>query len=71
MKNSSALADASDAIDLDLPDWKGMRESVWRPSPEVVFELCEEYSTRFPEARRQHELQGRNKCTVPFVLSDD
>jgi hypothetical protein len=68
MKKSDESPHNAEALNLELPDWRGMTDCAGRISVETAFELMEQYVELFPEAYRRPEKQPREKCVVEFVL---
>jgi len=68
MKECDDLADQTDLLELDLPDWNGMDDSTARVTPEAAFQFCEQYRAWSPELADKWESQRPPKCPVEFVL---
>ena len=57
---------ASD-LDLELPDFSGMRDTSACVSADTAYRLCEEYAATFHVSVSNYREQNRRKCEVEFV----
>jgi hypothetical protein len=58
----------NEALDLEFPEWSGMRDSSELVSAGRALALSEEYAVLFPEAMRKRQQEKWDKCAVEFVL---
>jgi len=69
MRKSGESAAVPDILDLELPDWSGMKDSMARRvSPEAALEYCGRFLEWFPELSTTAQSQRAPKCEVEFVL---
>ena len=68
MKKSDEPAPRANGLELELPDWSGMDDSLARVDPDAAFLLCEAYPVWFVEAAARWRIQRPEKCLVEFVL---
>ncbi|GEM_PF-7114892 len=55
-------------LDLELPDFSGMRDTSACVSADAAYKLCEEYAAIFHVPVRNYREQNRHRCEVEFVL---
>jgi hypothetical protein len=55
-------------LDLELPDFTGMRDTSVFTSAEAAYRFSEEYLAMFPVAVENYRKQAKIKCEVEFVL---
>jgi hypothetical protein len=67
-QKSDEPVEATNSLDLELPDWSGMEDSDARITPAAALRLCENYPRLFPKAGSQHGKDRPEKCVVEFVL---
>ena len=68
MKKSDESAPRTNGLELELPDWSGMDDSLARVDPDAAFLLCEQYPVWFAEAAARWRIQRPEKCLVEFTL---
>jgi hypothetical protein len=68
MKKSNASAVRAESAELEFPDWSGMDDSSQRVGADAAFQLCERYSSWFPEQAKRWRSQRPEKCVVEFKL---
>lgn len=58
----------NDAVDLEFPDWSGMKSHEIRMSPAEAFRWNEEMLSLFPPKKRSPKLEAECRCHAEFVL---
>jgi hypothetical protein len=66
-ENATHLA-LNDAVDLEFPDWSGMKPHEIHMSPAEAFRWNEEMLSLFPLRKKSPELEARRRCHEEFVL---
>lgn len=56
------------ALDLEFPDWSGMKDTGRMVAPATALRLVEVYYRWFPGKRDLLERRWAEKCEVEFVL---
>lgn len=59
---------ASDAVDLEFPDWNGMEPRYARKTFAESVRWNDEMLSKFPRRKRSPELEAERRCDVEFVL---
>lgn len=68
MKKSVEPQGVNDSVDLEFPDWSGMKDSPLRMSPEEAMRLTFEYRNWFPEAALLWDAHRPTPVDAEFVL---
>ncbi len=68
MKKSDESVVKVESGELKFPDWSGMDDTSARVSPDVAFQLCEQYAQWFPDTAAMGRERRPEKCLVEFTL---
>jgi hypothetical protein len=58
----------NDAVDLEFPDWSGMKPHHIKMTPDQAFRWNEEVLAMFPPKKLSPELEAERRCHAEFVL---